>query len=80
MSTTISNLSSVFQEVFNDDEITLSSQTSAADIEGWDSLTHVTLILRVEKAFGIRFSSTQVASLKNVGDLVALIDSKLAAK
>ena len=53
-----------------------STATNADDVEGWDSSMHVTLMLRVEKAFGVRFTSSQVASLENVGQLVALIDAK----
>ena len=53
----------------------MTRETGAADVEGWDSLTHVTLVLTIEKAFAIRFKSSQVASLKNVGELADLIDS-----
>jgi acyl carrier protein len=51
----------------------LTSKTSAADIADWDSLTHVRLILSVEKAFDVKFSAAEVANFKNVGDLVSLI-------
>ncbi len=73
---TLSRLQDVFREVFEDDDLTLTPATSAADIEEWDSLMHVTLILAVEGAFGLRFTSAQVSSLETVGDLVALIEAR----
>jgi acyl carrier protein len=71
-------LSDVFHDVFDDDEIQISPQTTANDVDGWDSLRHVRLILSVEKAFKVRFSAADVAHLKNVGDLAALIQSKVS--
>jgi acyl carrier protein len=68
-------LTSVFQQVFDDDELIVTRATSAAEVEGWDSLTHVSLMLTIEKRFGIRFKSAQVASLKNVGELADLIET-----
>lgn len=78
MSNTLERLNDVFREVFDDDELTTSRQTTAADVENWDSLMHVTLVINVEKVFGVRFSSSEVAGLKNVGELVDLIDTKQA--
>ena len=66
-------LAQVFRQVFDDEELEVSPTTTAADIEGWDSLMHVRLVLSVEKAFQMRFSSSEVAVLKRVGDLVGLI-------
>jgi acyl carrier protein len=79
MTDTLARTESVFQEVFEDDDIHLTPETTAEDIEGWDSVMHVNLMLRLEKVFGIRFSSAEVASLKNVGELTQMIDSRLAA-
>lgn len=73
MSDVLARLNQVFQDVFDDDELSIRPETTAQDIEGWDSLMHVTLMVNVERAFGIRFTSTEVASLKNVGELVGLI-------
>jgi acyl carrier protein len=73
MSDVLIRVNQVFQDVFNDDEISVTPATTAQDIEGWDSLMHVSLMVNIEKAFGIRFSSSEVASLKNVGELVHLI-------
>jgi acyl carrier protein len=72
---TIDELNTVFQQVFDDDELIVTRDTSAADVEGWDSLTHVSLMLGIEKRFSIRFKSAQVASLKNVGELVDLVET-----
>ncbi len=73
----LSRLNEVFQEVFDDDDIAINRETTARDVEGWDSLMHVTLLINIEKAFGIKFSSSEVARLKSVGDLLDLIESKL---
>jgi acyl carrier protein len=72
---TLDELNTIFQQVFDDDELVVTRETSAADVEGWDSLTHVSLILSIEKRFSIRFKSAQVASLKNVGELVDLVET-----
>jgi acyl carrier protein len=73
-------LNEIFRDVFEDDELHVTRETTAQDVEGWDSLMHVTLIVNVEKAFGVRFSSAAVASLKNVGELADLVVSRTAAK
>lgn len=68
-------LTTVFQDVFEDDDIVPTAETTAADVDGWDSLAHVRLILTVQKAFGIKFSAADVAGMKNVGEFVHLIES-----
>lgn len=73
---TLGRLGDVFKDVFNDDALTITRETTAADIPEWDSLMHVTLIVNVEKAFGVRFKSSEVSSLQNVGELVDLIGAK----
>jgi acyl carrier protein len=79
MSPELSTLTEVFRHVFEDDELTITRETTAADIESWDSLMHVSLILAVEKQFGVRFSSSEVSSLMNVGMLMELISAKKGA-
>ena len=69
-------MNTIFCDVFNDDELVISRQTTAKDVQDWDSIMHVSLVVTIEKAFGIRFSSSEVAGLQNVGELVDLIDSK----
>jgi len=76
MTDTLTRLTAVFQDVFDDDELVITRDTSAKDIENWDSLTHVTLIVKAEKEFGMRFTSAQVAGLQNVGELIDLIEQK----
>ena len=80
MDATLDQLQSVFRDVFEDDELTIDRQTSAEDVDGWDSLMHVSLMINVERVFGVKFSTTQVAALKNVGELMDLIESRRAAK
>ena len=75
----LTKVTQVFRDVFNDDELVVTRATSARDIEDWDSVMHVSLIIAVEKAFGIRFTSSEVGRLKNVGELQDLIDSKVSA-
>ena len=70
-------LNRIFQEVFDDDSIKISEGMTAKDVEGWDSLTHVNLIVAVEKSFKISFSTKEVVALKNVGDFIQLIEKKL---
>jgi acyl carrier protein len=55
----------------------LKAETTADDVDGWDSLSHIRLVLSVEKAFNVKFSAAEVGKLKNVGELVGLIRSKL---
>ncbi len=62
----------LFREVFDDDDLVITRETTAADVEGWDSLMHVTLLVTLEGEFGIRFKSSEIANLKNVGQLIDL--------
>lgn len=66
-------LNTVFQDVFDDEEITVNDATTAADIEDWDSLEHINLVAAVEKEFGIKFTMGQVVTMKNVGEMVDII-------
>jgi acyl carrier protein len=75
--TTQEALNEVFQIVFDDESISVASETTANDIDGWDSLTHVNLILAVERKFKIKFSQKELLTQKNVGDLVRMIDDKI---
>jgi acyl carrier protein len=70
-------LTNVLHEVFDDDDIVARPELAASDVEGWDSLKHIRLIVSVEKAFQIRFSASEVSNLKNVGGLASLIQSKV---
>ncbi|WP_239028058.1 acyl carrier protein [Geomonas subterranea] len=70
-------MNEVFCQVFDDEDIRITPATTADDIDGWDSLSHVNLIVAVESTFGIRFSQKEVLTFKNVGDLLACIASKV---
>lgn len=66
-------LNEVFQDVFDDDTIAVTENTTAEDIEDWDSLEHINLILAVEEHFGMKFSMGEVTGMKNVGAMADLI-------
>ena len=69
-------LNKIFHDVFEEDTIIVTPKLSAKDVDGWDSLTHIRLVLTVEKAFKIKFSTSEVGIFQDVGDLVALISMK----
>ncbi len=69
-------LTQTFRNVFDDDDLVLTPQLTAKEVDEWDSLTHVRLVLAIEKAFDIRFSAAEVARLQNVGELASLIRTK----
>ena len=66
-------LNTVFRDFFDDDEIELTPETTADDIDDWDSLNHITLMSAVEEEFGIRFTMGQVSGMKNVGEMAEII-------
>jgi acyl carrier protein len=66
-------LTRIFRETFEDDSIQLTYATTAADIERWDSLSNIELLVAIESATGARFSSAEIADLANVGELVEVI-------
>ena len=78
MTETMTKLQDIFRDFFDDEDIVLTDETTADDIDGWDSLTHVQLIVAVEKAFSVKFSTVEVMKLKNVGEFAALIEKKTA--
>ncbi|MBB6371650.1 acyl carrier protein [Chryseobacterium shigense] len=73
----LSKLSEIFREELDNEEITLTEETTANDVEEWDSLSHIQLIVAVEKAFGIRFTSSEIQSWNTVGEMADSITSKL---
>lgn len=70
-------LTEVFVDVFDDENITIEDTTTSSDIEGWDSLMHITLIGVVEDEFGIKFDMDSLPKMKNVGIMVDMIQEKL---
>ena len=69
-------LNAVFRDVFGDDGITVCDETTAADIEGWDSLRHITLLAAIEDEFDIEFSMGQTVKMKNVGEMADYIEEE----
>lgn len=69
-------LARIFDDVFDEDSIRVTPDLSAKDVDGWDSLTHIRLILTIEKVFKIKFSTAEIGKLESVGDLVALIKAR----
>jgi len=71
-------LTQIFEDVFDEDSITVTPELAAKDVDGWDSITHIRLILTVERAFKIKFSTSEIGKLANVGELVELIQAHTA--
>lgn len=76
----LDELTNVFEEVFDQKNLTVTTETTSNDIDGWDSMSHVTMLMAVEDHFGIEFKPYEIANLVNVGALVALVEKKLKEK
>jgi len=72
----IGRLQNIFQKIFDDDELVISDEMTADDVEEWDSLSHIQLIVAVEKEFSVKFQMAEVMKLKNVGEFIRLIEIK----
>lgn len=70
-------LTPIFRTVFNNQSITLSNELTANDVEAWDSLTHMLLINEIENSFSIKFRLKELNKMRNVGDMVEIINSKV---
>ncbi|MDD2714808.1 MAG: acyl carrier protein [Candidatus Wallbacteria bacterium] len=70
-------LNDVFRQVFDNEEIVISPVMTANDVDGWDSLSHVNLILAIETAFRISFTQRELLTFRNVGDLISSIEKKI---
>lgn len=71
-------ITEIMRDVFDEDDLEVSLETSAEDVEEWDSLSHVRLIVAVERKFGFKFKNSEIEALKNVGDLVNMVATKTA--
>ena len=76
MSNIIDQLIPIFRNVFDDDELIINTTTKAEDIDGWDSLANIRLVVSIEKYFELRFSVNEILNLVNVGDMAELIMKK----
>ena len=70
-------LTTIFHEVFNDNNIVLRDDMTASDVDNWDSLTHMLMITKVEEEFGVKFKLKELNKLKMVGDLLSNLEAKL---
>ena len=73
----IDRITPVFREVFDDDGLVITPEMTAEDIDEWDSLSHIRLIVSHEIEFGVKFKTTELSALRNVGDFIDLLKSKL---
>ncbi|MBF0467002.1 MAG: acyl carrier protein [Nitrospirae bacterium] len=78
--TTIDGVQPIFRDIFDDGSLIITRQTSANDIEEWDSLNHINLVVAIEKFYDIKFALGEIQSLKNVGEMADLIDEKVKKK
>lgn len=75
MSTLLTELTTIFRDVMENETINISDTTSVIDIEEWDSLNHIYLVVEIEKYFDIKFKTENVASWQNVGDIMRSINT-----
>jgi acyl carrier protein len=76
MNDLIQRLNEVFRDVFGDDSISVTPSTTSDDIEDWDSIEHINLIAAVESEFGMRFKMREVSGMKNVGEMIDIIQER----
>jgi acyl carrier protein len=80
MQDVISQVNEIFKDVLDNNSIALTESTTAADIAEWDSLSHIQLVVAIEKHFHIRFNASEIQSWKNIGEMVRGIQAKLNSK
>lgn len=73
----LKELESIFRTVFDDDSIQINNKTTADDIEEWDSLMHIHLMISIESKFGVKFETSEVVNLLNVGEFVDSLENKI---
>jgi len=78
MSNILNELQPIFQDIFEDDELSITAESNADTVEDWDSLAHITLIVAIEQEFEIKFALGELEAMKNVGDMVELMQIKLS--
>ena len=72
----LARLTELFREIFDDDALVLKPEMAAADIPGWDSMNHITIVVAAEQRFGVRFQTSEIEELRDVGEFIALIAKK----
>ena len=77
MSDILKKLQPIFQDIFEDDDLLITAESSADSVEGWDSLAHIVLIFAIEQEFKIKFALGELEAMKDVGDMVELMQKKL---
>ncbi len=70
-------LEAIFQSVINDDDLALSDETTAEDVEGWDSVAHINLMFSIEREFGIQFAGNELAEFQNIGQLKEYLEARV---
>lgn len=73
-------LEEIFRDVFEDNDLKLFAEMSAKDIDDWDSLTHIQLILEIEKAFAVKFTIEEITKTQNVGEFIDILATKITKK
>jgi acyl carrier protein len=73
----LAKLTGIFQEVLDDPSVALSPNTTADDVNNWDSMNHIAIVVQTERRFGVKFHTAEIEELRNVGDFVRLIGIKL---
>ena len=72
----LDQIQEIFRDQLDDDSLILTDETTANDVEDWDSLTHIMLVVAIEKHFKIKFTSNEILSWKNVGEMIECISKK----
>ena len=76
----MNELQAIFRDVFDDEKLILTPETNAENIDDWDSLSHIRLVVAVEKKFAVKFTYEELQGMKNVGEMCELVAAKLEAK
>jgi acyl carrier protein len=72
----LAKLTELFREIFDDETLILTPETTADDVPGWDSMNHITIVVETERRFGVKFNTAEIEELKNIGEFIALIEKK----
>lgn len=73
----LNDLQIIFRDIFDDEELVITRDTTADDIEDWDSLTHMQLIVEIEKKYNIKFTTAEIKKAQNVGEFIDIIKEKM---